>query len=137
MSEIKEFSCVGFGEVIDERRFINYFYIVLQDEKYEYQIRFDMEVFKCYSQMIKFPIPIKLDLQNYEILKQTNIHDANEQDLRNIMKAKELELKAANAFRQPERCEKKKNKICTLPFLALRNILKTQNKTACIVQRKK
>lgn len=31
----------------------------------------------------------------------------------------------------------KKNKIRTLPFLALRNILKTQNKTACIVQRKK
>ena len=101
MSEIKEFSCVGYGEMIDERRFINYFYIVLQDEKYEYQISYDKEVFMCYSQGIKFPFPVKLDLQNYRILQQINIHDANEQDLRNIMKAKELELKVANAFRQP------------------------------------
>ena len=34
-------------------------------------------------------------LENYKILKQTTIHDAEERDLRNIMKAKELELKAA------------------------------------------
>ena len=95
MSEIKEFLCVGCGEVFDERRFINYFYIVLQDEKYEYQISYDKEVFLCYSQGIKFPIPVKLDLQNYRILQQISIHDAKERDLRNIAKAKELELKAA------------------------------------------
>ena len=93
MSEIKEFSCVGYGEMIDERRFINYFYIVLQDEKYEYQISYDKEVFMCYSQGIKFPFPVKLDLQNYRILQQINIHDAKERDLRNIAKAKELELR--------------------------------------------
>lgn len=96
MSEIKEFLCVGCGEIIDERRFINNFYIVLQDEKYEYQISFDKEVFMCYSQFLpQFPFTAKLNLQNYKILKQTNIHDAKEQDLRNIAKAKELELKAA------------------------------------------
>ena len=95
MSKIKEFLCVGYGEMIDERRFTNYFYIIVQDEKYEYQICFDREVFKCYSQNIKFPFPVKLDLHNYKILKQVNINDAKEQDLRNIMKAKELELKAA------------------------------------------
>lgn len=95
MSEIKEFLCVGCGEMFDERRFINHFYIVLQDEKYEYQISYDEEVFMCYSKGIKFSIPVKLDLQNYRILKQIPINIAKEQDLRNIAKAKELELKAA------------------------------------------
>ena len=96
MSEIKEFLCVGFGEMIDERRFINYFYIIVQDEKYEYQIRFDREVFKCYRQHIDFPFPVKLDLDNYRILEQIPIQIAKEQDLRNIEKAKELELNSGS-----------------------------------------
>ena len=95
MSDLKEFMCVGYGEVFDEIRFIDYFYIIVRDEKYEYDICFDREVFECYSQMVKFPFPVKLDLQNYKILKQTIIYFADERELRNIMKAKELELKAA------------------------------------------
>ena len=83
MSEIKEFLCVGCGEVFDERRFINYFYIVLQDGKYEYQISCGDDIF-MWCQDVKFPIPVKLDLQNYRILKQIPINIAKEQDLRNI-----------------------------------------------------
>lgn len=95
MSEIKEFLCVGCGEMIDERRFINNFYIEVQDEKYQYRICFDKEVFKTYNQFLpKFPFTAKLNLQNYKILQQIPIHIAKEQDLRNIAKAKELELKA-------------------------------------------
>lgn len=94
MSEIKEFLCVGCGEIANE--FNDIFYIEIQDEKYQYQICFDKEVFKSYSQFLpKFPFTAKLNLQNYKILKKMSLHDANEQDLRNIAKAKELELKAA------------------------------------------
>lgn len=94
MSEIKEFICVGCGEIIDEIRFIDIFYIEVQDEKYQYRICFDREVFKAYSQFLpKFPFTAKLNLQNYKILQKISIHDAKERDLRNIAKAKELELR--------------------------------------------
>lgn len=96
MSEIKEFLCVGCGELFDERYFIDYFYIEIQDKEYQYRIKFNREFFNNYDKQIIFPFPVKLDLNNYKILEQIPIHIANEQDLRNIAKAKELELKAKN-----------------------------------------
>ena len=95
---MKEFICVGCGSFTD-KDFINHFYIEVRDKKFSYRIRTYEEVFERYLKIKKHEkgaFIIKLNLSNlkkYKIFQRLPVRYAEELDLRNIAKAKELELK--------------------------------------------